>query len=116
MSVARETKGEQIDNYNGITNGDRCFRKSTSCKTNRFLACTLLHKPRLPAHSLGLFLPALDALLRPKVSVSECLCCMLDEWRRGDNCNLNDIIAALDVVGRRALAEELQAKWSDCHC
>ena len=48
--------------------------------------------------------------------MSECLCCMLDEWRRGDNCNLNDIIAALDVVGRRALAEELQAKWRDCHC
>ena len=37
---------------------------------------------------------------------------MLDEW----SCNLNDIIAALDVVGRRALAEELQAKWRDCHC
>ena len=38
---------------------------------------------------------------------------MLDEWRKGD---LNDVIAALDVVGRRALAEELQAKWKDCHC
>ena len=34
---------------------------------------------------------------------------MLDEWRKGGNCNLNDIIAALDVVGQRALAEELQA-------
>ena len=93
MSVARETKGGKIDNY---TNGGRCFRKSTSCKTNRFLVCILLHKPRLPAHSLGLFLPALEALLTPRVSVSECLCCMLDEWRKGDNCNLNDIIAALD--------------------
>ena len=43
---------------------------------------------------------------------------MLDEWRKGDNCNLNDVIAALgrDVVGRKALAEKLQAKWRDCHC
>ena len=62
---------------------------------------------------LDLELPAIEALLRPRVSVSECLCCMLDEWRKGD---LNDVIAALDVVGRRALAEELQAKWKDCHC
>ena len=67
---------------------------------------------------LDLELPALEALLRPRVSVSECLCCMLDEWRKGENCNLNDVIAALgrDVVGRRALAEKLQAKWRDCHC
>ena len=41
---------------------------------------------------------------------------MLDEWRKGDNRNLNDVIAAHDAVGRNALAEELQAKWSDCHC
>ena len=72
------------------------FARAPFVKTNRFLVCILLHKPRLPAHSLGLFLPALEALLTPRVSVSECLCCMLDEWRKGDNCNLNDIIAALD--------------------
>ena len=67
---------------------------------------------------LDLELPAIEALLTPRVSVSERLCCMLDEWRKGDNCNLNDVIAALgrDVVGRKALAEKLQAKWRDCHC